>query len=85
LLMPTLPITAVALDSVDESTYPLAFFTRAANYVGACALSVPAGFSSRGLPIGLQLYGAPFAEATLIRIGRAFQRITEWHRRRPPL
>jgi len=85
LLMPTLPITAVPLDAVDESTYPLAFFTRAANYVGACALSVPAGFSSQGLPIGLQLYGAPFAEATLIRIGRAFQRITEWHRRRPPL
>jgi len=84
LLTPTLPITAEVLDRVDESTTPLAVFTRAANYLGACALTLPAGFSSAGLPIGVQLMGAPFAEATLVTLGRAFQRATEWHRRRPP-
>ena len=85
LLTPTLPITAVPVDEVDEVTTPLAAFTRAANYLGACALSLPAGFSPAGLPIGVQLIGAPFADATLVRIGRAFQAATDWHRRRPEL
>jgi len=83
LLTPTLPITATPLDEVDEATTPLATFTRAANYLGACALSLPAGFSAQNLPIGVQLIGAPFADATLVRLGRAFQRATDWHRRRP--
>ena len=48
LLTPTLPITATPLDEVDEATTPLATFTRAANYLGACALSLPAGFSAHG-------------------------------------
>jgi aspartyl-tRNA(Asn)/glutamyl-tRNA(Gln) amidotransferase subunit A len=84
LIAPTLPIVATPVAEVDESTTPLATFTRAANYLGACALSLPAGFSADRLPIGVQLIGAPFAEATLIRIGRAFQHVTDWHRRRPP-
>ena len=85
LLTPTLPITATPLADVDESTTPLAAFTRAANYLGACALSLPAGFSAEGLPIGMQWVGAPFAEATLLRVGQAFQRATDWHLRRPDL
>jgi aspartyl-tRNA(Asn)/glutamyl-tRNA(Gln) amidotransferase subunit A len=85
LLTPTLPITATPLEEVDEATTPLATWTRAANYLGACALSLPAGFSAEGLPIGVQVTGARFAEATLIRIGRAFQKATDWHRRRPQM
>ena len=84
LLTPTLPITATPLDQVDEATTPLATWTRMANYLGACALSLPAGFSG-GLPIGVQLTGTAFTEATLVRIGRAFQKATDWHRRRPEL
>jgi len=85
LLTPTLPIAAELLDEVDEATTPLATFTRAVNYVGACGVSLPAGFSEKGLPIGVQLIGAPFGDATLVRIGRAFQSATDWHRRRPDL
>jgi aspartyl-tRNA(Asn)/glutamyl-tRNA(Gln) amidotransferase subunit A len=85
LLTPTLPITALPVADVDESTTPLATFTRAANYLGACALSLPAGLSSGGLPIGMQLIGAPFADALLLRIGRGVQRRTSWHLRRPDL
>jgi len=85
LLTPTLPITAVPLDEVNEATSPLATFTRAVNYFGACGLSLPAGCSAQGLPIGIQLVGAPFAEATLTRLGRAFQSVTNWHMRRPDL
>jgi len=83
LLTPTLPITATPLPEVDEATTPLATWTRSANYLGACALSLPAGFSAEGLPIGVQVTGAAFADAMLIRIGRAFQRSTDWHLRRP--
>jgi aspartyl-tRNA(Asn)/glutamyl-tRNA(Gln) amidotransferase subunit A len=85
LLTPTLPIVATPIDQVDEATTPLATFTRAANYLGACALTLPAGFSREGLPIGAQLIGAPFADATLVRLGRAFQRTTDWHLRYPDL
>ena len=85
IVAPTLPITAVPVADVDEATTPLATFTRAANYLGACALSLPAGLSRRGLPIGVQLMGAPFADATILRIGRAFQRETSWHVRTPDL
>ena len=85
LLTPTLPITATPIDEVDESTTPLAAFTRAANYLGACALSLPAGMSASGLPIGMQLIGASFAESKLVQLGRAFQRATDWHLRRPNL
>src|SRR6478752_7679659 len=85
LLTPTLPITATAVDEVDEVATPLATFTRVANYLGICALSLPAGMSADGLPVAVQLMGAPFAEATLIRAGRAFQQATEWHLQRPDL
>jgi len=85
LLTPTLPITALPVADVDEATAPLAMFTRAVNYLGCCGLSLPAGFSAAGLPIGVQLVGAPFAEPTLVRIGRAFQGETDWHLRRPAL
>jgi aspartyl-tRNA(Asn)/glutamyl-tRNA(Gln) amidotransferase subunit A len=83
ILTPTLPIAAVPLAEVDEATAPLASFTRAVNYVGACGLSLPAGFTKGGLPVGVQLVGAPFGEAALVRLGRAFQHATEWHRARP--
>ena len=85
LLTPTLPITAVPVVDVDESTTPLATFTRAANYLGACALSLPVGLSRAGLPIGMQLMGSAFADATLIRIGLAIQRETSWHLRTPQI
>jgi aspartyl-tRNA(Asn)/glutamyl-tRNA(Gln) amidotransferase subunit A len=85
LVTPTLPITATPVVEVDESTTTLATWTRAANYLGVCALSLPAGFSADGLPIGVQLTGGAFGDATLVRLGRAFQQATDWHRRRPRL
>jgi aspartyl-tRNA(Asn)/glutamyl-tRNA(Gln) amidotransferase subunit A len=78
--MPACPV-----DAVDESVTPLASFTRAGNYLDACALSLPAGFSSDGLPVGVQLLGRARTEATLLRAGIAFQQLTQWHRRAPQL
>ena len=81
LLTPTLPIVAMPVADVDEAATPLATYTRVANYLGACALSLPGGYSAENLPIGMQFIGAPFAEVTLVRIGRAVQRATPWHLR----
>ena len=47
-------------------------------------VSVPCGFTKSGLPIGMQLVGRHFDEATLVRIGHAYQNATDWHTRRPP-
>ena len=55
------------------------------NMTGQPALTVPCGFDDAGLPIGLQIAGRPWAEATVLRVGHAFQHATDWHTRRPPI
>jgi aspartyl-tRNA(Asn)/glutamyl-tRNA(Gln) amidotransferase subunit A len=59
------------------------------NIAGLPAMSVPAGFvdgpEGQSLPVGLQLIGRPFDEATLLRVAYAFQEATEWHKAHPPL
>jgi aspartyl-tRNA(Asn)/glutamyl-tRNA(Gln) amidotransferase subunit A len=55
------------------------------NVTGLPALAVPCGFSSSGLPLSLQLAGRAFEEATVLRVGHAYQQATDWHTRRPPV
>lgn len=55
------------------------------NLTGLPAISLPCGFSSAGLPIGLQFAGRAFDEATVLRAAHAYESNTEWHFRRPPL
>lgn len=59
-------------------------FTRPFNLTGHPAASVPCGFTAAGLPVGLQIIGRPFDEATVLRAADAYQRATDWHTRRPP-
>ena len=61
-----------------------ALFTAPANLCGLPALSLPMGFDGSGLPLGLQLIGAPWREARLVQVGQACQERTEWNTRRPP-
>jgi len=58
-------------------------FTISVNLAGLPAISIPCGLTTRGLPIGLQLIGRPFDEATILRVAHAFQQATDWHTRRP--
>ncbi|HID22841.1 MAG TPA: Asp-tRNA(Asn)/Glu-tRNA(Gln) amidotransferase subunit GatA [Planctomycetaceae bacterium] len=60
-------------------------YTISANLAGIPGISIPAGFSNQGLPIGLQLMAPPFEEERLLRAARMFERETDWHRRRPAL
>lgn len=59
--------------------------TRQCNYLGLPCISLPIGFDGKGLPIGMQIAGRPFAEATVLRAADAHQRETDWHLRRPSL
>ena len=59
--------------------------TRIFNLTGLPAITLPCGFSAGGLPIGLQLAGKPFDDATVLRAARAYQQATDWHLRRPPI
>ena len=63
----------------------LSWCTRAANYLGGPALIVSCGFTGNGLPTAFQLMGRPFSEATLFRLGHAYQSATDWHTRAPSL
>jgi len=55
------------------------------NLTGLPALSIPCGFTSTGLPIGLQIAGKPFDEATVLRVGHAYEQQSDWHRRQPAI
>ena len=88
LLAPVAPTTAFRFGEVMDD--PLAMLladvlTISANLAGVCGLSLPCGFDEAGLPIGLQLLGAPFDEARLLRIGCVYQETTDWHLRWPEL
>jgi aspartyl-tRNA(Asn)/glutamyl-tRNA(Gln) amidotransferase subunit A len=87
LAAPTSPTVAFPIGAKTDD--PLAMYladvcTLPVNLAGVPGLVVPCGFSD-DLPVGLQLIGRPFDEATLLRAGDAYQRVTDWHMRRPPL
>jgi aspartyl-tRNA(Asn)/glutamyl-tRNA(Gln) amidotransferase subunit A len=60
-------------------------FTISVNLAGLPGISIPCGFTKAGLPIGLQLIGKPFDEATILKVAHAYEQATDWHRRKPPL
>jgi aspartyl-tRNA(Asn)/glutamyl-tRNA(Gln) amidotransferase subunit A len=57
--------------------------TRPFNILGLPSISVPCGFTKSGLPIGLQISGAPWAEANVLRLAQAYEQQTDWHKKRP--
>lgn len=90
---PTLPVTACKLGAAEiqvgntrQGVIPtLTQFSRPFNINGFPAITIPCGFSSLGLPIGLQLAGRPFDEETVLRAAHAYEQATPWHERHPTL
>lgn len=85
LLLPTTPIPAPVLEGENavERARQLTRFTAPFNLAGLPALSVPCGFTSEGLPIGLQIVSRAWNEAGVLRAGFAYQEATEWHKLKP--
>ena len=88
LLTPVAPTPAFRIG--EKTSDPLQMylsdiFTIPVNMAGTCGISVPAGFSGNGLPIGLQLIGRPFGEETILRAAHAFEQATAWHKRKAAL
>jgi aspartyl-tRNA(Asn)/glutamyl-tRNA(Gln) amidotransferase subunit A len=92
LITPTVPYTAallgqsmVRLGSVEiEASAARTRNLFPFNVLGLPAMSIPCGFDSGGLPVGLQIVGRAFEDSTVLRLGHAYQMSTDWHRRTPP-
>lgn len=87
LITPTSPTPAFKLGAKADplALYLCDIYTIGVNLAGLPAISVPCGFTSGGLPIGLQLIGQPFAEADLLAIAQAYESGHEWNKRYPEL
>ncbi len=85
LLAPTTPIPAPRIDEAGapEVRTTLLRLTSPANLAGLPALSVPCGFTGAGLPVGLQIIGRAFDEATVLRVGHAYEAAAGWGMRIP--
>ena len=80
---PTCPTTAFKIGENDDplSMYLQDIFTVSVNLSASCGLSVPCGFDSKGLPIGLQLIGNTLQEATILNAAFAYEQATDWHKK----
>ena len=88
IVMPTLPMPAQTMEEAAKSPVgaPMNLsFARLFNQTGLPSLSIPNGFSSDGLPLSLLISGRPFADATVLRVGHAYEQATDWHVRHPNL
>jgi len=91
LIVPTTMVPARPLAAIDAS--PEAYLdhnmrfhrnTGIGNILNLCGVSVPCGFTSGGLPIGLMIYAKPYCEDMALRVAHAYEQATEWHGRHPP-
>jgi aspartyl-tRNA(Asn)/glutamyl-tRNA(Gln) amidotransferase subunit A len=88
LLTPTSPTPAFKLgERVSDplQMYLADIFTIAVNLAGICGVSIPCGFTSNKLPIGLQIIGPKWGEESMLRVAHAYEQATPWHKEKPPL
>ena len=93
-ICPTLPFVATPVGDMkvvieggkeEDMLSAIMQYTGVPSLTGLPSMSVPCGFSPDGLPIGMQIIGKPFDEATIFRVGHAYQQATDWHTRAPNL
>jgi aspartyl-tRNA(Asn)/glutamyl-tRNA(Gln) amidotransferase subunit A len=87
IVAPTTPSAAFRTGEKEDplSMYLNDVFTIPVNLAGLPGVSVPAGFTTGGLPVGLQVIGKAFNEAAVLRTAKAYEGATEWHKRKPEL
>jgi len=88
IVAPTTPRTAFKIGEIVDDPlemYLQDIFTLSMNLAGICGLSLPCGFDSQNLPIGLQLMGPALGELSVLGIARAYERATQWYRKVPAL
>ena len=93
IVTPTTPLAAFPLGETkanvcgkeEDARIAATRLTRVFNATGHPALSVCCGFTSQGLPAGLQIVGRMWGEATVLQVGYAYEQATDWHTRRPPV
>ncbi|MBF0345822.1 MAG: Asp-tRNA(Asn)/Glu-tRNA(Gln) amidotransferase subunit GatA [Nitrospirae bacterium] len=88
IVTPTSPTTAFKIGEKADNPlqmYLSDIFTISVNLAGIPAISIPCGFDSKGLPVGLQLIGRPFDEETILKAAYSYERATPWHTQRPSL
>jgi len=86
LALPTMREPAPLISETENETHKRPHSnTGSFNHFGTPAMTVPCGFSKDGLPIGLQLVGAPYHEPTVLSMAYAYQQSTDWHSRKPML
>ncbi len=88
ILAPVTPTPAYRIG--EKSDDPLKMYlddilTTPVNLAGICGMSIPCGFSSAGLPIGLQILGDAFKEENILKVGHAYEQTTGWHRQKPKM
>jgi aspartyl-tRNA(Asn)/glutamyl-tRNA(Gln) amidotransferase subunit A len=91
IVTPTTPLPAPHIDTgcleingqTVDGAKVLARFTRFADFTGQPAISLPCGFSEKGMPIGLQMMGRWFDEENLLSVAQAYESVTPWHQERP--
>jgi aspartyl-tRNA(Asn)/glutamyl-tRNA(Gln) amidotransferase subunit A len=83
LIMPTLPTLPVLIADANNPAAVSVRNTSPFDVLGLPAITVPCGFTTSGLPIGLQIVGAPFAESAVLTLARAYETETQWHKRHP--
>jgi aspartyl-tRNA(Asn)/glutamyl-tRNA(Gln) amidotransferase subunit A len=86
LLTPTTPVAAPPIEGPDAVAQAarLTRFTAPFNLTGLPAISLPCGFTSEGLPVGLQIVARPWAERLVLQAAYAYEGATPWHESRPP-
>jgi aspartyl-tRNA(Asn)/glutamyl-tRNA(Gln) amidotransferase subunit A len=86
-LWPALPVADVDVDFETYMRYASGYLRNCfvGNLLDLCAVSVPCGFTARGLPVGLMIYARTFHEHLALRVAQAFESATTWHTRRPDL
>jgi aspartyl-tRNA(Asn)/glutamyl-tRNA(Gln) amidotransferase subunit A len=88
IVTPTSPTPAFKIgERVNDplQMYLADIFTIAVNLAGICGLSLPCGFTSGQLPVGLQILGGHWQEEKILRVAHAYEQTTEWHKARPPI